>query len=262
VNTTWEQKIESARAKRVARAREFAAQRGLSREAGEHLAASVDAEPGLDLSLIDQFPSGMREAAAAILARAAHGPRYVRAVRDCLTAAACMAAHGRGQEAARWLTEARHEITRADEPWMRAEALRAVERAHVARSVECPCRAERGVPCGPTGDHLARYLRAEQRGAITRDSLKEVIAGLDVIAPHVVIQPPGERAAGATGAQATDQIRGAQIDPRMGGDHTEASAESTLRGFDHPTSTFGAVHRAHHQTAIDAREAPELETGA
>jgi hypothetical protein len=92
--------------------------------------------------------------------------------------------------------------------------------------------------------------------------MQQTLAGLDVIAPHVVIQPPGERAAGATGAQATDQIRGAQIDPRMGGDHTEASAESTLRGFDHPTSTFGAVHRAHHQTAIDAREAPELETGA
>jgi plasmid maintenance system antidote protein VapI len=74
VNSTWEQKIESARAKRRARAREFAAQRGMSRQAGEHLAAAVDAEPGLNLSLVDQFPPGMREALAAILPRAAYGP--------------------------------------------------------------------------------------------------------------------------------------------------------------------------------------------
>jgi hypothetical protein len=47
------------------------------------------------------------------------------------------------------------------------------------------------MPCGPSGDHLARYLHAEQRGAITRESLKEVIACLDVIAPQVLIQPPG-----------------------------------------------------------------------
>jgi phytoene dehydrogenase-like protein len=73
VNSIWEQKVEVARAKRLARAREFAAQRGLSRQAGEHLAAAVDAEPGLNLSLVDQFPPGMREAVAAILPRAAYG---------------------------------------------------------------------------------------------------------------------------------------------------------------------------------------------
>ena len=61
---------------------------------------------------------------------------------------------------------------------------RADERAQAARSVQCPCRAWPGVPCGPSGDHLARYLRAEQDDAITRESLKEVIAGLDVIAPQ------------------------------------------------------------------------------
>lgn len=39
-----------------------------------------------------------------------------------------------------------------------------------------------------------RYLHATQSGALTRDSLKEVIAELEVIAPHVLIRPPGERA--------------------------------------------------------------------
>jgi hypothetical protein len=59
---------------------------------------------------------------------------------------------------------------------------RAEEQAAAARSVPCPCHAEPGVPCGSSGDHLACYLHAEQSGAITKESLKEVIAGLDVIA--------------------------------------------------------------------------------
>jgi hypothetical protein len=69
------------------------------------------------------------------------------------------------------------------------------QRAQAARSVTCPCHARPGRPCTPAGDHLARYLYAEQTGAITRQSLTQVIAGLDVIAPHVLIQPPGEQAA-------------------------------------------------------------------
>jgi hypothetical protein len=81
----------------------------------------------------------------------------------------------------------------------------ASQRAAAARSVSCPCRAGPGVPCGPSGDHLARYLHAEQSGAITKESLKEVIAGLDVIAPRVTIQPLGERAAhGACGGEARE----------------------------------------------------------
>jgi plasmid maintenance system antidote protein VapI len=260
VNATWEQKIESARAKRLALAREFAAQRGMSRRAGEHLAAAVDAEPGLNLSLIDQFRSGMREAAAAILPRGAHGPEHEPAARDHLATAARMASRGRHQEAAHWLAEAGREITRADERRMRAEQLRAVERAQAARSIECPCRAGRGVPCGPSGDHLARYLRAEQRGVITRGSLKEVIAGLDVIAPHVMIQPPRERAADAAGAVTADQILRAQIAAGIGRDRIEASAEWMLGGRpDHPTATFGVPVRGRDGSA---REMPELETGA
>jgi len=60
-------------------------------------------------------------------------------------------------------------------------ARRAGEFARAARSAGCPCHAPPGVPYGPAGDHLARYLYAEQRGAITRAPLREVIAGLDVI---------------------------------------------------------------------------------
>ena len=70
-----------------------------------------------------------------------------------------------------------------------------------ARSAECPCGAVPAVPCGPAGDHLARYLRAEQDGLITRESLKETIVGLDIIASHVLIQPPDGRAARAAGAE-------------------------------------------------------------
>jgi plasmid maintenance system antidote protein VapI len=178
MNTRWEEKIELAEAKRLARAREFADQRGMSRRAGEYPAA-VDAEPGRD-------------------------------------------------------------ITGAGERRMRAEKLRAVERAQAARSVECPCRAERGVPCGPAGDHLARYLRAEQHGAITREALKEVIAGLDVITPQVTIQPPGEQATRATGAM-----------------------DLTLRALiDHPAATSGASDHDHDEAARYDRAELELETGA
>lgn len=56
------------------------------------------------------------------------------------------------------------------------------------RSVRCPCHACPGEPCTPEGDHLARYLRAESAGAISRDYLKAVIAGLDVLAPQVVVR--------------------------------------------------------------------------
>jgi len=98
---------------------------------------------------------------------------------------------GRGQETAARLAEAGPDLTRAGARRTDAAARRADERAQAARSASCPCQAGPGVPCGPSGDHLARYLRAEQRGAITRESLKEVIAGLDVIAPQVIIQPPG-----------------------------------------------------------------------
>jgi hypothetical protein len=201
MNTSWEQKIELARAKRRAWARQFAAMRGMPRPAGEHLVAAVDAEPARD-------------------------------------------------------------ITGAGERRVRAEQLRAVERAQAARSVGCPCLVEGGAPCGPAGDHLARYLRAEQQGAISREALKEVIAGLDVIAPHVTIQPTGEWAPHATAAATTDQLLRARIDPSMRGTR-EASAESTVPArLDHPTATFGAFDHDRDEAARHAREEPEPETGA
>ena len=138
------------------------------------------------------------------------------------------------------------------------------QRAQAARSVDCPCHARPGVPCGPSGDHLARYLCAEQSGAITRESLKEVIAGLDVIAPNVLIQPPGERAAHATGAQTADQIIRAQMDAGMTPDRIEASAESVLGGRSgRPTPISEAFYRGYGEVAATyTREARELEAGA
>jgi len=141
---------------------------------------------------------------------------------------------------------------------------RADERALAARAVACPCRARSGVPCGPSGDHLARYLHAEQDGAITRESLKEVIAGLDVIAAHVMIQPPGERAAHAAGVQTADQVIRAQMEAGMNPGRIEASAESVLGGrFDHPTPASQAFYRGYDEIAASyTREARELEAGA
>lgn len=62
------------------------------------------------------------------------------------------------------------------------------ERATAVRSVGCECAAKVGAPCRPGGDHLARYVHAEKAGAISREDLKSVVSGLDVIAPHVLIR--------------------------------------------------------------------------
>jgi hypothetical protein len=68
------------------------------------------------------------------------------------------------------------------------------------RSVACPCGARITQLCTPGGDHLARYLRAEQAGAISRDQLTAAIVTLTILAPHVIIPaahsepaPPTER---------------------------------------------------------------------
>jgi hypothetical protein len=83
-----------------------------------------------------------------------------------------------------------------------AAARRADEHAQAARTVDCECQAMAGAPCGPVGDHLARYLSAYQSGALTRDSVAQVIAELDVIAPRALIQPPSERVTPTGAAQA------------------------------------------------------------
>ncbi len=70
------------------------------------------------------------------------------------------------------------------------EAARAaMGRAAAVRSATCDCPAPVGQPCTPTGDHLARYLKAEQAGAISREALKGVIGELDVFSRRTLIQP-------------------------------------------------------------------------
>jgi hypothetical protein len=171
---------------------------------------------------------------------------------------------GRDGKTAHRAAEAAPDLTHADPRQADAATRRADERAQAARSVDCPCQARPGVPCGPSGDHLARYLRAEQSGAITRESLKEAIAGLDVIAPQVLIQPPGERAAHTAGAETADQVICAQLDAGMSTDRIEASAESVLGGrSDHPTPASEAFYRGYDEIAATyTREARELEAGA
>ena len=69
------------------------------------------------------------------------------------------------------------------------EAFPVVERV---RLMNCGhCWQQPGRPCtitGPAGDHLARWQRAERRGLIGREDLVAVVAGLEVIAPHVIIR--------------------------------------------------------------------------
>jgi len=78
------------------------------------------------------------------------------------------------------------------DPQPPAEAPRGLPdiRAGVRRA-NCPqCWQRPGRPCtvsGPPGDHLARYQRAERRGLITRGERSAAVAGLDVIAGHVII---------------------------------------------------------------------------
>ena len=68
---------------------------------------------------------------------------------------------------------------------------RTVTAAERARLVQCSaCWQRPGRRCTrfyPPGDHLARFVTAEERGLITRAKLAAVIAGLDVIAGCVLI---------------------------------------------------------------------------
>lgn len=65
-----------------------------------------------------------------------------------------------------------------------------------ARLVPCgQCWQRPGGPCtvsGPAGDHLARYMRAERRGLISRAELAGVVRQLSAIAPSVLVLDPGE----------------------------------------------------------------------
>ena len=60
--------------------------------------------------------------------------------------------------------------------------------AAAAQLVNCPqCWKAPGGPCWPWGSHLARYQRANRRGLLADDALAAVVAGLDVIAGHVIV---------------------------------------------------------------------------
>jgi hypothetical protein len=79
------------------------------------------------------------------------------------------------------------------------------ERATAVRSVGCECAATVGAPCRSGGDHLARYVHAEKAGAISREELKTVVSGLEVIAPHVLIRGT-EHHAGASATRETPEL--------------------------------------------------------
>jgi len=59
------------------------------------------------------------------------------------------------------------------------------------RSRSCAqCWAQPGDPCtvsGPAGDHLRRYLSAEDAGLISRADMNAVISSLPVVADHVYV---------------------------------------------------------------------------
>jgi hypothetical protein len=61
----------------------------------------------------------------------------------------------------------------------------------LVRLANCPlCWQRPGKACtitGVPGDHLGRWMRAERRSLISREDLAAVVAGLEVIAAHVVI---------------------------------------------------------------------------
>jgi hypothetical protein len=146
-----------------------------------------------------------------------------------------------------------------------AAARRADQYALAARSVDCECQAGAGTSCGPSGDHLGRYLRATRSGALTRDSLAQVIAGLDVIAPRALIQPPGERVAGAIEAGNTaGQTVPRQTGRGMSADRSSAPAQGAPGGRSGTRAPEEeAVHRGYRAApAIGARVERELEAGS
>jgi hypothetical protein len=62
----------------------------------------------------------------------------------------------------------------------------------LVRLANCPqCWQRPGRPCTVAdvpGDHLARWQRAERRGLIGRTDLAAVVAGLEVVAGHVIVR--------------------------------------------------------------------------
>ncbi len=92
------------------------------------------------------------------------------------------------------------------------------ESAEAVRSVGCACTARPDVPSGPSGDHLARYLRTEQRSAISRQTPIQVIADPDVVSPRVLIRPPSRDAAPTPDRPVAGQALGPRLAAGMNPD--------------------------------------------
>ena len=79
-----------------------------------------------------------------------------------------------------------------DQPPPAGTTRTAVAVTDLVRLANCPhCWQRPGRPCtvaGLAGDHLGRWQRAERRGLIGREDLAAVVAGLEVIAAHIIIR--------------------------------------------------------------------------
>lgn len=73
------------------------------------------------------------------------------------------------------------------------------------RSADCLCEAAIGASCTPEGDHLDRYVRAAQQGRIARETLKQAVGRLAVIAPQAVV-PSSTTTADREGMGSADRI--------------------------------------------------------
>ena len=72
-------------------------------------------------------------------------------------------------------------------------------------SADCACHADSGSPCTPEGNHLDRYVRAAQQGKIARETLKQAVGRLAVIAPQAIV-PSSTTNADREGMGSTDRI--------------------------------------------------------
>src|SRR5438128_928645 len=73
------------------------------------------------------------------------------------------------------------------------------------RSVGCVCEAASGSACRPDGDHLDRYVRAAKQGTIDRETLKQAVAGLTVVAPQTIV-PSSTRTADKDGLKSAERV--------------------------------------------------------
>lgn len=103
----------------------------------------------------------------------------------------------------------------------------------IVRSVPCPCGARISQPCTPRGDHLARYLNAEQAGAISRSQLTSVIATLAVLAPHVIV-PAAPSEPGTATRKGVTQMNHAYV-------HVHPGEPVTRLNHHDPASPFAVI---------------------